>query len=62
LTARVASVTCPVAWLDGVDDQMVPAAERTNQRPGAIVSVRDAGHLLPIEAPAAIAELVSSAP
>jgi pimeloyl-ACP methyl ester carboxylesterase len=62
VTARVASVTCPVAWLDGVDDQMVPAAERTNQRPGAIVSVRDAGHLLPIEAPAAIAELVSSAP
>jgi pimeloyl-ACP methyl ester carboxylesterase len=61
LTERLSSIACPVTWLDGVDDGMVPAAQRTSDRPGTIVSVPDAGHLLPIEAPAAIAELVSAA-
>jgi pimeloyl-ACP methyl ester carboxylesterase len=59
LTERLSSIACPITWVDGVDDGMVPASQRTNDRPGTIVSVPDAGHLLPIEAPAAIAEALA---
>jgi 3-oxoadipate enol-lactonase len=57
LSARLASIACPLTWIDGADDQIVPAAAREG-RPGAVVTVPDAGHLLPIEAPAAIAAAV----
>jgi pimeloyl-ACP methyl ester carboxylesterase len=59
LTERLTSVACPITWLDGADESMVPAAQRTAERPGAIVSVPEAGHLLPIEAPGAIASVLA---
>jgi pimeloyl-ACP methyl ester carboxylesterase len=55
LHPRLSQITCPIVWLDGADDAMVPRACRDG-RPGTVVTVSDAGHLLPIEAPAAIAE------
>lgn len=58
LSSRLAALTCPVTWLDGADDRIVPA---TDGRPGAIVTVPDAGHLIPIEAPAAVADAVTAA-
>jgi pimeloyl-ACP methyl ester carboxylesterase len=57
LTDRQATLTCPITWIDGADDAMVRATCRESRR-GSIVSVPDAGHLLPIEAPAAIAEAI----
>lgn len=59
LTARLPGIRCPITWLDGADDQIVPAAQR-GERPGEIVVVPDAGHLLPIEAPTAIAALAAA--
>jgi len=56
-SARLTSIACPLTWIDGADDQIVPTAAREG-RPGAVVTVPDAGHLLPIEAPAAIAATV----
>jgi pimeloyl-ACP methyl ester carboxylesterase len=60
LHPRLAQISCPIVWLDGADDAMVPVTCREG-RPGSVVSVPDAGHLLPIEAPAEIAEAVASA-
>jgi pimeloyl-ACP methyl ester carboxylesterase len=60
LTGRLGPVRCPITWLDGADDRIVPPASR-GDRPGEIVTVPDAGHLLPIEAPAAIAAAAASA-
>jgi len=57
---RLATITCPIVWLDGADDAMVPRGCRDGRR-GSVVTVPDAGHLLPIEAPAAIAEAVPGA-
>jgi len=54
LTARLPSVACPLTWLDGADDRIIPAASRGERR-GEIVTIPAAGHLLPIEAPGAIA-------
>jgi pimeloyl-ACP methyl ester carboxylesterase len=54
LTERLASIARPLTWLDGADDGIVPAAARGERR-GEIVTVPAAGHLLPIEAPGAIA-------
>ncbi|HZL19632.1 MAG TPA: alpha/beta hydrolase [Polyangia bacterium] len=54
LTDRLASIACPLTWLDGADDRIIPAAARGERR-GEIVTVPAAGHLLPIEAPGAIA-------
>ena len=59
LGARLADVACPITWLDGADDAIVPPALREGRR-GEVVTVPAAGHLLPIEAPAAIAELVGA--
>jgi pimeloyl-ACP methyl ester carboxylesterase len=59
LADRLAAIACPVTWLDGADDAIVPPALREG-RPGEVVTVPAAGHLLPIEAPAAIAELVGA--
>jgi pimeloyl-ACP methyl ester carboxylesterase len=54
LTARLSGLRCPVVWLDGADDRIVPSESRLG-RPGEAIVVPDAGHLLPIEAPEAIA-------
>jgi len=58
LTARIGALTCPVTWLDGADDHIVPA---TDGRAGQIVTLPDVGHLVPIEGPAAVADAVASA-
>jgi pimeloyl-ACP methyl ester carboxylesterase len=53
LGERVRSLACPVLWLDGADDQIVgPPAER----PGEARRLEGVGHLVPIEAPGAVAE------
>ncbi len=54
LTARLPGLSCPTVWLDGADDRIVPPESRRG-RTGEVIVVPDAGHLLPIEAPAAIA-------
>ena len=54
LTGRMAEIRCPITWLDGADDRIVPVESR-GARPGGIAVVPEAGHLLPIEAPAAVA-------
>ncbi|MES1210357.1 MAG: alpha/beta hydrolase [Pseudomonadota bacterium] len=58
LTARMTGVRCPLTWIDGADDRIVPAESRQG-RTGEVIVVPDAGHLLPIEAPGAIAGAVS---
>lgn len=51
-------VRCPVYWLDGADDELVaPDPERG----GRVVTLPRVGHLVPIEAPAAVAEAVHDA-
>lgn len=57
VSARLSAIRCPLTWLDGADDRIVPPEAR-GERPGEIVVAPDAGHLLPIEAPAAIATLL----
>ncbi|HXT95104.1 MAG TPA: alpha/beta fold hydrolase [Polyangia bacterium] len=57
--ADLANVTCPITWVDGADDRIVPPELREGRR-GQIVTVPSAGHLLPIEAPAAIAETAAT--
>jgi len=59
LTDRLAALACPLTWLDGADDTIVPPALREGRR-GEVMTVPAAGHLLPIEAPAAIAALVGA--
>jgi pimeloyl-ACP methyl ester carboxylesterase len=55
LSGRMASIRCPITWVDGADDKVVPS---TDSRRGELVGVADAGHLLPIEAPGPVAEAV----
>jgi pimeloyl-ACP methyl ester carboxylesterase len=55
---RVKGLTCPVLWLDGADDALVAAAAR-EARPGETRRLDGVGHLVPIEAPAAVAEAVA---
>jgi len=59
LTSRLASIGCPLTWLDGADDRIIPASSREGRR-GEIVTIAGAGHLLPIEAPVAIAARLSA--
>jgi pimeloyl-ACP methyl ester carboxylesterase len=59
LTSRLAAIACPITWLDGADDRIVPESARQG-RTGAVTTVPQAGHLLPIEVPAAIAEAVTA--
>jgi pimeloyl-ACP methyl ester carboxylesterase len=54
---RVGSLTCPVVWLDGADDDIVAPSEG---RPGEVRRLEGVGHLVPIEAPEAIAEAVAA--
>lgn len=58
LSTRMAAVACPMTWIDGTDDRIVAPVPG---RSGEIVTVADAGHLLPIEAPGAVAEAVVEA-
>ena len=58
LAGRINALTCPVTWLDGADDRIVPATEG---RTGEIVTLPDVGHLVPIEAPGPIADAVTAA-
>ncbi|HVV53208.1 MAG TPA: alpha/beta fold hydrolase [Polyangia bacterium] len=60
LTPRLAAVASPLTWLDGADDRIVPPAAREGRR-GQVLTVPAAGHLLPIEAPGAVAETVATA-
>jgi pimeloyl-ACP methyl ester carboxylesterase len=55
--ARLGTLTCPVTWIDGADDRIVPAVAG---RRGEIVTLPDVGHLTPLEAPAAIADVVAA--
>jgi pimeloyl-ACP methyl ester carboxylesterase len=55
LGQRIRSVTCPMLWLDGADDAIVGARD---ERPGEARRLEGVGHLVPIEAPAAVAESV----
>ncbi|HVU50397.1 MAG TPA: alpha/beta hydrolase [Polyangia bacterium] len=52
LRERVGGVKCPVLWLDGADDALVGAA---GERPGEVRRLEAVGHLVPIEAPEAVA-------
>jgi pimeloyl-ACP methyl ester carboxylesterase len=56
LTARLAALACPVVWLDGADDGIAPAMDG---RPGEIRRLEGVGHIVPVEAPGAIAEAVT---
>ncbi len=58
LGPRIGALACPITWIDGADDRIVPPAEG---RRGQIVTLPDVGHLTPIEAPAAIAGAVAAA-
>jgi pimeloyl-ACP methyl ester carboxylesterase len=63
LTGRLPGITCPVTWIDGADDRIlriISPASREGRR-GEIVTVPAAGHLLPIEAPGAIAAAIAPA-
>jgi pimeloyl-ACP methyl ester carboxylesterase len=53
LGPRVKDLACPVVWLDGADDRIVGAP---GPRPGVARALPDVGHLVPIEAPAAVVE------
>jgi len=57
LSDRVKNVTCPILWLDGADDAIVgePGA-----RPGEVRRLEGVGHLVPIEAPEAVAAGVAA--
>jgi pimeloyl-ACP methyl ester carboxylesterase len=52
LGARIRSLTCPASWLDGADDRIVG---EPGERPGSARRLEGVGHLLPIEAPGAVA-------
>jgi pimeloyl-ACP methyl ester carboxylesterase len=52
MSNRLAQIRCPMVWLDGGDDAIV--ADR-GERPGVIESLASVGHLVPVEAPAAVA-------
>ena len=52
LGPRVGGLTCPVLWLDGADDRIVGP---TDGRTGEVRRLEGVGHLVPIEAPEAVA-------
>jgi pimeloyl-ACP methyl ester carboxylesterase len=58
LGARIGALSCPVTWIDGADDRIVPATEG---RKGEIVTLPSVGHLTPIEAPAPVAQAIAAA-
>jgi len=58
VSARIGALSCPVTWIDGADDRIVPATEG---RKGEILTLPAVGHLTPIEAPGAVASSVAAA-
>jgi len=57
-TARLPALTCPVIWLHGADDRIVPLPPEQSAGPNsAVIVLPDVGHILPVEAPAAIADV-----
>jgi pimeloyl-ACP methyl ester carboxylesterase len=56
LGPRLGAIACPLVWLDGADDQIAQIARDEATRPGPIRRLPDVGHLVPIEAPAEVAE------
>jgi pimeloyl-ACP methyl ester carboxylesterase len=62
LGTRLGGVRCPTTWLDGADDRIVPlTTPGMAERAGAIVTLPDVGHMIPIEAPGAVSEAVRAA-
>ena len=59
LGTRLQEVRCPITWLDGADDALVP--QPSGERRGEIVTLPGVGHLVPIEAPGAVADAVRAA-
>ena len=57
LGGRVRNLTCPVIWLDGADDRIVPPP--LPARPGEARALPRVGHFVPIEAPGAVAKAVA---
>ncbi|HEX3694154.1 MAG TPA: alpha/beta fold hydrolase [Polyangia bacterium] len=58
LTERLKALSCPTAWLHGADDRIVPPPAAEILGPGHTVIVfPDAGHILPVEKPASVAEV-----
>jgi 3-oxoadipate enol-lactonase/4-carboxymuconolactone decarboxylase len=57
LRERVAGVKCPMLWLDGADDHIVG---EPGERPGEARRLDGVGHLVPIEAPEAVAGAVAA--
>jgi pimeloyl-ACP methyl ester carboxylesterase len=55
LAPRMKEIKCPIIWLDGADDRIVPPVDG---RPGEVRTLPGVGHLIPIEAPEAIAAAV----
>jgi pimeloyl-ACP methyl ester carboxylesterase len=56
LGERIGRVTCPVLWLEGADDRIVGIGRDPGERPGERRRLEGVGHLVPIEAPEAVAE------
>ncbi|HEY2904078.1 MAG TPA: alpha/beta fold hydrolase [Polyangia bacterium] len=58
LTERLNGLSCPTTWLHGADDRIVPPPAAEILGPGQTVIVfPDAGHILPVETPASIADV-----
>ena len=56
LGERLKTLTCPVVWIHGADDRIVPAPAVGDLGPRhGLAVIPDAGHILPIEAPGVIA-------
>jgi pimeloyl-ACP methyl ester carboxylesterase len=60
LSSRIGGLTCPVLWLDGADDAIVASPRPPAERPGEARRLEGVGHLVPIEAPEAVAEAVAT--
>jgi pimeloyl-ACP methyl ester carboxylesterase len=58
LGARLGELRCPIVWLDGADDRIVRSIDSIAERPGKVRRLPSVGHLVPIEAPAEVAEAV----
>jgi pimeloyl-ACP methyl ester carboxylesterase len=55
---RLGDLRCPLVWIDGADDRIVGAV--LPERPGDVQRLAGVGHLVPIEAPEAVATAARS--
>src|SRR4029079_2537279 len=58
VSARIDALACPVIWMDGADDRIVPPTEG---RQGQIVTLPDVGPLAPIQATGSVDGAVNAA-